>query len=129
MKKGKSIIPFEFVLENLSRLDFTVKAFFGCHSIYVGDKIVLTLRQKKAHPLDNGVWVATSIEHHASLHKVFPNMRGIGVFGKAGNWQILPLDANDFEESVNKVCELVIKNDPRIGRVPTKKKTKAKTKK
>jgi hypothetical protein len=126
MKKGKPTIPFAFVLENLSRLDFTVKAFFGCHSIYVGDKIVLTLRQKKAHPHDNGVWVATSAEHHTSLRKVFPNMRGIGIFGKAGNWQILPLDASDFEESVNKICELIIKNDQRIGKAPVKKKSKAK---
>jgi hypothetical protein len=124
MKKGRTVIPFPFILENLSRLDIVVKAFFGCHSIYVGDKIVLTLRQKKAHPGDNGVWVATSIEHHASLHKVFPNMRGIEVFGKAGNWQILPLNADDFEESVNKICELIIKNDPRIGRIPAKKKAK-----
>lgn len=128
MKKAKPAIPFQFVLENLSRLDFTVKAFFGCHSIYVGDKIVLTLRQKKAHPRDNGVWVPTSVEHHESLRGVFPNMRGIGVFGKAGNWQILPLDANDFEESVNKICELIIKNDLRIGRIPAKKKSKAKMK-
>lgn len=124
MKKDKPSIPFAFVLENLSRIDFIVKAFFGCHSIYVGDKIVLTLRQKKAHPKDNGVWVATSTEHHESLQKIFPNMRGIGVFGKAGNWQILPLDAPDFEESVNKICELVIKNDPRIGKVPVRKKSK-----
>lgn len=126
MKKGKPAIPFEFVLENLSRLDFTVKAFFGCHSIYVGDKIVLTLRKKKEHPRDNGIWIATSTEHHASLQKIFPNMRPIGVFGNAGNWQILPMDADDFEESVNKVCELVLKNDPRIGRIPAKKKPKPK---
>jgi hypothetical protein len=126
-KKGKSAIPFAFVLENLSRLDFTVKAFFGCHSIYVGDKIVLTLRNKKEHPRDNGIWIATSVEHHTSLQKGFPSMRPIGVFGNAGNWQILPMDADDFEESVNKVCELVLKNDPRIGRIPAKKKPKKST--
>jgi hypothetical protein len=126
-KKGKPAIPFSFVLENLSRLDFTVKAFFGCHSIYVGDRIVLTLRKKKEHPRDNGIWIATSTEHHASLQKIFPSMRPIGVFGNAGNWQILPMDADDFEESVNKVCELVLKNDPRIGRIPAKKKPKKST--
>jgi hypothetical protein len=37
------------------------------------------------------------------------------------------MDADDFEESVNKVCELVLKNDPRIGRIPAKKKPKKST--
>lgn len=35
-------------------------------------------------------------------------------------WQILPLDADDFEESVLKACQLVLKNDVRIGKVPKK---------
>ncbi len=115
-------IPFEFVLENLGRIDFTVKAFFGCHSIYLGEKILLTLRNKKEHTDDNGVWIATEFEHHASLQKLFPNMRSIKVFGgPSSNWQILPADADDFEESVLLVCELILKNDPRIGKIPKKK--------
>lgn len=121
----KKTIPFEFVLENLSRIDFTVKAFFGCHSIYVGDKILLTLRNKTEHTDDNGVWIATEAEHHASLQKLFPNMRSIKVFGgPSSNWQILPADADDFEESVILACELILKNDPRIGKIPKKKKAK-----
>ena len=122
---AKKTIPFEFVLENLSRIDVTVKAFFGCHSIYVGDKILLTLRNKKEHTEDNGVWIATEAEHHASLQKLFPNMRSIKVFGgPSSNWQILPADADDFEESVILVCELILKRDARIGKIPKKKKAK-----
>ena len=122
---AKKSIPFEFVLENLGRIDFTVKAFFGCHSIYVGDKILLTLRNKKEHTDDNGVWIATGQEHHASLQKLFPNMRSIKVFGgPSSNWQILPVDADDFEESVLLACELIQKNDQRIGKIPVKKKKK-----
>jgi hypothetical protein len=118
-------IPFEFVIENLSRLDITVKAFFGCHSIYLGEKMLLALRKKKGHPRDNGVWIATSHEHHESLQKVFPNMRSIELFGNPpSSWQNLPFDADDFEESVNKICDLILKNDPRVGKVPTKKKAK-----
>lgn len=119
----KKSVPFEFVLENLSRIDFTLKAFFGCHSIYVGEKILLTLRNKKEHEEDNGVWIATEAEHHASLQKIFPNMRSIKVFGgPSSNWQILPVDAYDFEESVLPACELILKQDPRIGKIPKKKK-------
>jgi hypothetical protein len=122
---AKKSIPFEFVLENLGRIDFTVKAFFGCHSIYVGDKILLTLRNKKEHTDDNGVWIATEQAHHASLQKLFPNMRSIKVFGgSSSNWQILPVDADDFEESVLLACELILKNDLRIGKIPAKKKKK-----
>ncbi len=123
----KQSIPFEFVLENLNRLEFTIKAFFGCHALYLGEQIVLILRNKKAHPRDNGVWIATDDEHHQSLQKLFPSMRSIEVFGNGpSSWQNLPLDADDFESSVNLVCELILKKDPRIGRIPAKKKRKGK---
>jgi hypothetical protein len=115
-------VPFPFILENLSRLPYSVKAFFGCHAVYVGDKILLAMRNKKGHPRDNGVWIATFIEHHASLQEILPAMRSIELFGKAPTtWQNLPLAAPDFEESVNTLCELILKRDPRIGRVPAKK--------
>jgi hypothetical protein len=125
MGKTKPSVPFEFILENLNRLNFTLKAFFGCHSIYVGDKLYLTLRKKKEHPRDNGVWIATSHEHHESLQREFPNMRSIELFGNPpSSWQNLPSDADDFEESVNHLCELILKKDSRIGRIPKKKKKK-----
>ena len=125
----KKNIPFEFVLENLSRIDFTVKAFFGCHSIYIRDAIMIILRNKEKQSIDNGIWLATSKEHHTSLQSLFPNMRSIEAFGApTSNWQILPFDAYDFEESVLKVCELILKRDPRIGRIPNQKK-KSPTKK
>jgi hypothetical protein len=52
-------------------------------------------------------------------------MRSIGVLGKAvTGWQILPVDAPDFEESAMRACELVIAGDPRIGKVPKSKTTR-----
>jgi hypothetical protein len=36
----------------------------------------------------------------------------------------LPASAADFEESVVSVCQLILKNDVRIGKVPKKKKPK-----
>ncbi len=95
---------------------------FGCTAVYAGNQIVLILRDRLTHPRDNGVWLATLQEHHASLRPEFPNMRSIG-FLREGvtQWQVLPADAPDFEESALYACELIHGRDPRIGKVPGKK--------
>ena len=98
---------------------------FGCVAIYVEEKIVLILRDRPSYPTDNGVWLATTADHHESLRSEFPNMRSIGVLGKeVTGWQVLPVDAPDFEESALRACELVMARDPRIGKVPGEKKRK-----
>jgi hypothetical protein len=33
-------------------------------------------------------------------------------------WQVLPADAEDFEQAALHACELVLAGDPRIGKVP-----------
>jgi hypothetical protein len=59
------------------------------------------------------------VEHHDSLRRSFPNMRSIQVFQKeVTDWQVLPVDAPDFEESALAACELILTKDPRIGKVP-----------
>jgi hypothetical protein len=124
MAKEKKSIPFNFVLENLHRADPIVKQMFGCHSVYIGEKIVLALREKNDE--DSGVWIGTSKEHHESLKKDFPSMRSIKLFGPGtSGWQIIPKDAHDFEESVNKLCDLILKKDVRIGNIPKKKKKRS----
>jgi hypothetical protein len=92
---------------------------FGCLAVYVKDKIVFVLRDKRGETADNGVWLATTEEHHESLRREFPNMRSIQVFGKkVTGWQVLPVDAPDFEEAALRACELIAARDPRIGKVP-----------
>ena len=92
---------------------------FGCLAIYVREKIVLILRDKAGQVSDNGVWLATTQEHHESLRREFPNMRSIQVLGKKiTGWQLLHADAHDFEEAALRACELVVARDPRIGKVP-----------
>lgn len=92
---------------------------FGCLAVYVQDKIVVILRDKRDGTADNGVWLATTAEHHASLGREFPNMRSIQVLGKkVTGWQVLPAEAPDFEESALRACELIVARDPRIGKVP-----------
>ena len=92
---------------------------FGCLAVYVEDKIVLILRDKRDPAADDGVWLATTTEHHESLLREFPNMRSIQVLGKAvTGWQVLPSGAKDFEEAALRACELIVSGDPRIGKVP-----------
>lgn len=125
LKTSSRQIPFDFVLEELAGLNPRTKPMFGCESVYVGDKIVFILRQKESAPQDNGVWLATTAEHHESLQGFFPNMRSITVFGPGvTGWQILPVDAEDFEDSVYKACALVKRNSPWIGKVPAARKMK-----
>lgn len=127
MKSPSSRIPFDFVLDYLAVADPVVKPMFGCHAIYVGHKIVLALRDKKEHAADNGVWVATTHEHHSSLRKDFPTLRSIKLFGtEESGWQIIPKNTEDFEESVIKVCQCILKNDIRIGKIPKPKGRKKK---
>ena len=92
---------------------------FGCVAVYVEEKIVLILRDKPRAKADNGVWLATTAEHHASLRRDFPQMRSIGLLGKEiTGWQVLPADTADFEEAALRACEMVVQGDPRIGKVP-----------
>ncbi len=121
MKKIQKSVPFNFVIENLFALNPIVKAMFGAYAIYVGSKIVLILRDKKDE--DTGVWIATIPEHHRSLKKDFPSMRSIKIFGSGETgWQVLPMDADDFESSVNRACDFILKGDKRIGKIPKPKK-------
>src|SRR6266536_2803661 len=80
--KQRKPVPHEFVLDALAPLSPATRPMFGCLAIYVQDKIVLILRDKRDPTADNGVWLATTEEHHQSLRREFPNMRSIQVLGK-----------------------------------------------
>lgn len=123
MKPHKRV-PFEFVLDALARVSPWTRPMFGCIAVYVEEKIVLILRDKDAQRADNGVWLATTREHHESLQREFPNMRSIGVLGKkVTGWQVLPATALDFEEAAIRACEMIIGNDPRIGKIPASRRS------
>lgn len=117
--------PFEFVLDALLPVSPWTRPMFGCLAVYVEEKIVLLLRDRADWPSDNGVWIATSADHHESLRRELPPMRTIRLFGiKQTHWQVLPSDAPDFEESALRACELICFCDPRIGRVPKSRRTR-----
>ena len=117
--KPRKAVPHQFVLDAIADLSPTTRPMFGCLAVYVAEKIILILRDQRDNASDNGVWLATSKDHHASLLREFPNMRSIEVLGKGvTNWQVLPADAPDFEEAALRACECILASDPRIGKVP-----------
>ena len=85
----------------------------------------MILREKPGDTQDNGVWLATTEAHHASLLKDFPSMRSIAVFGgTVSGWQVLPAERDDFEDAALRACAMVRAGDLRIGKVPKPKGTK-----
>ena len=123
----KKKIPFEFILDYLHSLEIVIKPMFGCHAIYAQEKILLILRKREDHTDANGIWIATGKEHHESLKNDFPSMRSVDILsdGKGEtNWQMIHEAENDFEESAIKICEMILRSDSRIGRIPKLKKKK-----
>src|SRR4030095_2473064 len=77
---GRKAVPHEFVLDALAPLSPETRPLFSCLAVYVGDKIIFALRDKQNDTADdNGVWVATTVDHHKSLQQDFPSMRSIRV--------------------------------------------------
>ena len=118
LSSGRAKAPFAWVLDEIAPLDPTTRPMFGCTAVYARGKIVLILRQKGGQP-DDGVWLATTRDHHATLRRELPSMRSIAVFGDGETgWQVLPEEMDGFEEEVLRACALVRAEDPRIGKVP-----------
>lgn len=125
-EKPKKAIPHAFVLDRLARVEPETRPMFGCLAVYVGEKIVMALRDKPAPAEDNGVWLATSPEHHESLRAELPSLRSIGVLGTGvTGWQMIASDDEAFEEQVLAACAMVLADDPRIGKVPKPRRPRA----
>jgi hypothetical protein len=94
--------------------------------VYIDEKIICVLRAKGTPDDDDGVWIATTREHHASLQRELPCMRSITVLAGGGvtGWQNLPAESPDFEDAVLRACALVLARDPRIGKVPKPRRAK-----
>ncbi len=117
--KQRKTAPHQFVLDALEPLAPRTRPMFGCLAIYVREKIVLILRDKGKPAEDDGVWLATTAEHHESLQRDFPSMRSIQVFGReVTHWQVLPADAGDFEEAALRACELIAARRSADWKVP-----------
>ena len=123
-RKAKPV-PHAFVLDALAPADPWTRPMFGCTAIYVEEKIVLILRDKPGGA-DNGVWIATSREHHTSLREVLPSLQSVSVLGPGvTGWQMLPHEGDRFEEEALAAVRMILAGDPRIGKVPAVKRPKA----
>ena len=124
----RKAVPHAFVLDAIADLSPVTRPMFGCLAVYIEEKIVIIMRDKCEGAPDNGVWLATTEEHHEGLRREFPSMRSIQALGKeVTGWQVLAVDGPDFERDALRVCELILAKDPRIGKVPKRRaKTRSK---
>jgi hypothetical protein len=124
--KVKQKPPFPFVLEALAALRPEVRRMFSGFAVYVGDRIVCMLRDHAKSPRDNGVWLvlAEGVDPaDKGLRREFPSLRRIELLGgKIGHWLLIPADGGDFEREAGRVCELLLRRDARLGRVPASRK-------
>ena len=119
------MIPHEFVLDLLYPLAVRTKKMFGVLAVYVGEKIVLALRQKDDNPADNGIWIGTKVAHHCVLKEMFLSLRNLESY-QIKTWLLLPEDAEDFEETARSITELIKQNSPLIGNIPAPRKSRKK---
>jgi hypothetical protein len=114
--------PYPFILEALAPLEPEVRPMFSGFAVYVGEKIVLMLRDSQKQPEDNGVWLVFSETANLAdpgIRKDFPSIRLIKLLGgKIAHWRLIPADNASFESEALHACELLLKHDVRFGRIP-----------
>ena len=120
--KAKKKVPHEFVLEALAPMNPEVRRMFSGFAVYLGNQLVLMLRDHVRSPRDNGVWLVLAEDTNPSdraLRREFPSLRRIELLGGAiGHWLLIPSDSPDFESEALHACELLLRRDPRLGRIP-----------
>src|SRR6059036_2330422 len=114
-KPKRKSAPYPFILEALSSLEPEVRPMFSGLAVYVGDKIVLMLRDSPKYPEDNGVWLVfseTANPGDAGIRRDFPSLRLIGLLGgKIAHWRLIPADSPTFESEALHACDLLLKRD------------------
>jgi hypothetical protein len=120
--RPKKSPPHEFVIDALAPLHPEVRRMFSGFSVYIGDRIVLMLREHAKSPRDNGVWLVLSEgtdPKDRKLKREFPSLRQIELLGGTiGHWLVIPSDGLNFESEALHACDLLLGHDPRIGRIP-----------
>jgi hypothetical protein len=120
--KRRQAPPHAFVVEALAPLNPEVRRLFSGFAVYLGDRIVCMLRDHQKSPQDNGVWLVLSDGTNpadSELRSEFPSIRTIDLLGnKIRHWLLIPSDSVTFETEVLHACDLLLKHDPRLGRIP-----------
>ena len=114
-------IPYAFVLDHLTRVEFEVKPMFGCYAIYAGEKLCLFMVQRDKPIIpggrteQNGIYVATTKQHIEALKKDFQAAEFDMLKGDKA-WMFFSEGSRDFERYAVRACELISAIDMRIGR-------------
>ena len=120
--------PYPFILDALAPLEPEVRPMFSGFAVYLGEKIVLMLRDSQKQPEDNGVWLVfseTADLADPGIRKDFPSIRLIKLLGgKIAHWRLIPADSATFESEALHACELLLKQDGRFGRIPQSRKAR-----
>lgn len=120
--KPKTKPPHGFILDALAPLKPEVRRMFSGFAVYIKNRIVLTLRDHHRSPQDNGVWLVLSRgvdPADPQLRREFPSLRRIELLrNKIGHWLLIPSNGPDFETEALHACDLLLRHDPRLGRVP-----------
>jgi hypothetical protein len=120
--------PYPFILEALAPLEPEVRPMFSGFAVYVGEKIVLMLRDSPKQSEDNGVWLVFSETANLSdprTRQDFPSLRLINLLGgKIAHWRLIPADSPTFESEALRACELLHRHDVRFGRVPQSRRSR-----
>jgi hypothetical protein len=128
VKPKRKSAPYPFILEALTPLEPEVRPMFSGFAVYLGDKIVLMLRESPKQPEDNGVWLVFSEVAKltdADIRRDFPSLRRIELLGgKIDHWRLIPADSPTFESEALHACELLLKHDARFGRIPQSRQTR-----
>lgn len=99
-----------------------VRRMFSGFAVYLGNRLVLMLLDSPKHPRDNGVWLVLSEgtdPKDPALRHEFPSLRCIELLGGAiGHWLVIPSDSSGFETEALYACDLLLRHDPRLGRIP-----------
>ena len=99
-----------------------VRRMFSGFAVYIEDRIHMMLRDHAKDPQDNGIWLVLSEEADPAdprLRRELPSLRAITMLtGKVNHWLLIPGDSERFEEDALCACDMILRKDPRLGRVP-----------
>ena len=128
-KPKRRSVPYPFIVEALAPLDPEIRPMFSGFAVYVGEKIVLMLRDSSKQPKDNGAWLVFSERANLAdpgIQRDFPSLRLIDLLrGKIAHWRLIPADSPTFESEALHACELLLKHDVRFGRIPQSRQTRS----
>jgi hypothetical protein len=98
---------------------FVLRSMFGAKAVYLHGKIVLCFAARK-EPW-RGLLVPTERVQHSSLVADFPDLAPHPVLPK---WLYISESNDSFEETTERLVQLVRRRDPRMGVIPKQKKSR-----